>query len=176
MRYSEIRTEARHWYHLSNDPQLDPQHNYDVRQGQLGRGFYITADPKVWKDTLDKRGYTYKVINPNDFKISADSPNVGNQDFVDWAVDKGYMEIKKVTRPDGREVLDLNDQPMYRPDFTETGKTFLWQDPMTGKTTNDIENEYLKDHGFDGYEPVYSRDGHQIILFDPTKVKLKRLK
>jgi hypothetical protein len=176
MKLSHLFEEIRHWYHLSDDPNLNPQHDYDVRQGQLGRGLYVTSNPKSWNDTLGKRKYTYKVVNPNYFKIATKSPDIGDKRFVEWAIEKNYMEIRKVVRPNGIEVLDMNDQPMFRPDFTETGKKFLWQDPMTGKKTNDIENEYLKDHGYDGYEPSYSRDGQQIILFNPSKVILKKLK
>lgn len=179
MLYREIIAEnyrvQANWYHVSDDPDLNLQAGFHPRQGQLGRGFYVSADRRIWRDSLGKRRYTYKVINPQEFRISPDRPNLNDQQFIDWALAKGYMEIRPVMRPDGREVLGLDDKPMHRPDFTEEGQKFLWQDPMTGSKTQDIENEYLKDHGFDGYEPVYSRDGHQIILFDPTKVRLRKL-
>jgi hypothetical protein len=161
-------------YHISNDPDLKINASHDLRQGVLGRGFYVTGEPRVWKDggLGGKRNYTYKVFT-NNLKVATDKPSAAQ--LNKWAIEKGYMKMAPVIRPSGEQVLDLDNKPMIRPDITELGKQFIWRDPVTGKSMNDLENKYLSDHGFNAYEAQYSPEGHQIIIFDPSIVKLKRI-
>jgi len=177
MRYSDLLCETiierRNWYHISDDPDLQPSHGHKPRQGQLGLGFYVTTQPKVWQVSLGKRQFLYKVLNPHDFNIATEKPS--HVQLADWAIEHGFMEMRPVIKQSGEVILDDDGEPLVRPDITEKGQRLLWQDPMTGGKMAGLENQYLIDHGFDGYEAGYSRDGHQIILFDPSKVKLKRL-
>lgn len=163
-------------YHISNDNNLIINPDHDFHQGQLGRGFYVTKDIKSWKDSLGVRRYIYSV-DSKPLKIAFDAPALYSNEFVNWAIDKGYMKKIIIKKPSGETVYELdNVTPMIRPELTDLGKTFIWQDPMTGQQLNDLRNEYLKDHGYNAYEPTYSPDGHQIIIFDLSVIKLKLLK
>ena len=161
-------------YHVSSDPDLNLDPAHDLQQGALGRGFYASATPEAWADTLASRSYLYRV-DRRPLRIASDRPDLGDPTLIEWAVARGYMRIGPVVRPDGRPVLDMDDQPMIRPEITQMADRFRWRDPMTGRQWNDLENEYLLSRGFNAYEPVYSRDGHQVIIFDLHAVRLQRV-
>ena len=86
------------------------------------------------------------------------------------------MEIKTLTRDNGEIILSLEGKPLKGAVTTPLAHKFMWQDPMSGNRMNGLENLYLKEHGFDGLEASYSPEGHQIVLFDASKVRLKLLK
>jgi hypothetical protein len=175
MRIHEITETVRKLYHVSDDPNLEINPKHDLAQGQLGRGFYVSCYPKAWRASLGKRPYVY-LVDRSPLKIAKDAPSGADKEFIDWAVEKGYMKIGPVVRPNGDSVFELDDKtPLIRPSVTDIGQRFLWKDPMTGGGLTGLINEYLRDHGFNAYEARYSRDGHQIIIFDLSVVRLKRV-
>jgi hypothetical protein len=166
-------------YHVSSDPDLVINPDHELSGGTLGNGFYVTADPRVWQaDQLPgKRKYVYRV-DSSPLRI-ASSDDLDERDVTAWALDKGYYRMAPVIHPrTGKPVLSAGDeQPMIRPEVTEAGKhLFAYQDPITGDRMSGLNNAYLLDHGFNAYEPQYSRDGHQIIIIDPSVVRLTKLK
>ena len=161
------------WYHLSDSPNLVVDAKYKPRLGEMGQGFYVTSQPKAWADSLDRK-CIYKILNSADFKIATDGPSP--KQLIEWAIVKGFMEIKTLTRDNGEIILSLEGKPLKGAVTTPLAHKFMWQDPMSGNRMNGLENLYLKEHGFDGLEASYSPEGHQIILFDASKVRLKLLK
>lgn len=170
MKFHDIITEDI-YYHISNDPNLKVDKDYEPRQGQLGKVFYITSEPDVWEASLGEREFIY-TIDARNLKIAKGRDYPSNKELMDWALENGYMEMKPLTRPNGEPVLDINDKPMIRPVETEKALEIMWQDPMTGSRMNGLYNQYLKEKGFDGYEAEYSRDGHQIGVWNIDKIKV----
>lgn len=163
-------------YHVSNNPNLEINPEHELAQGQLGKGFYVSRDPDVWRASLGERKYMYRLVDPSKLIIATDKDYPGSKTLAEWAVEKGYMRMAPVVRPDGRPVQDLDGGPLIRPEVTPAGAKFLWKDPMTGGGLKGLEIEYLRDKGFNAYEPGYSRDGHQIIIFDLSVVELQKVR
>lgn len=158
-------------YHISDNPNLEPSKEYSPRLGQMGKVFYVTSTPHVWAASLGMRKYVYAVDISN-LNIAKKNDYPSREDLSKWAVKKGYMRLELVKRDNGDIVLDINDKPMIRPTLTDKAKPFIWKDPMTGDSLNGLRNEYMKDHGFDGYEAEYSPDGHQIGIWNFDKIKI----
>ena len=161
-------------YHVSNNPNLEIDPNHEHRQGEMGKGFYVTTDPRAWRDTLTGR-YVYSV-DPRPLRIARGHNYPSHVQLAHWAIERGYMRMAPVVRPATGEVIrDQAGEPLIRPEVTEAGKRFLWQDPMTGGSIMGLANEYLREKGFNALEASYSPEGQQIIILDPSVVKLKKI-
>lgn len=160
------------FYHISDNPNLVPNEDYEPKQGQMGKAFYVTSEPKMWQDSLGGRKYMYEIDTSN-LNITNDSPT--RSELNDWALENGYFEMAIQRRKNGEVILDLDGAPMVRPTVTAKATKFLWQDPMTGSTLNGLQNEFMRQQGFDGYEAEYSPEGHQIAIWNFDKIKLKRV-
>ena len=55
-------------FHLSNNPNLIIDKNYNPKQGQLGKGFYVTKNIDDWgEESIGKRDYVYEIINFDEY-------------------------------------------------------------------------------------------------------------
>jgi len=165
-------------FHLSNNPNLVIDKNYNPKQGQLGKGFYVTKNVDDWgEESIGKRDYVYEIINFDELNIAKPSEQPSRKDLVDFGLENGFYKMSKVVKPNGDVVKDLDGSDIMRPIETDKYKKYAtYQDPITGSSIDFLEQEYLKSEGFDGKEPYYSRDGHQIIVWNYDKIKLKRIK
>lgn len=160
------------WYHVSDNPNLKIDINHSLRQGQMGKGFYVTKEPEIWADgNLGERPYVYEVYGVN---IASSDERPSREELTKWGIQNGYLEMGIVKRPDGSTVLDLHGDPLIRPIETDKLKNIMWRDPMTGASLHALEHEYLKSKGFDGVEAVYSPEGHQAVIFSLENIKIRR--
>ena len=165
-------------YHLSNNPNLIIDKKYNPKQGQLGKGFYVTKNINDWgEESIGKRDYVYGVENFDELKIAQPNEQPSRKDIVDFGIRNRFYKMGKVIKPNGDVVKDSEGNDLIRPIETEKYKKYAtYKDPMTGSSIDFLEQEYLKSKGFDGKEPLYSRDGHQIIIWNYEKIKLNRIK
>lgn len=165
-------------FHLSNNPNLVIDKNYKPKQGQLGKGFYVTKNINDWgEESIGKRDYIYEIINFDELNIAKPTEQPSRKELVDFGLEMGFYKMGKVIKPNGEIVKDLDGNDMIRPIETDKYKKYAtYQDPMTGSSIDFLEQECLKSKGFDGKEPYYSRDGHQIIIWNYDRIKLKRIK
>ena len=165
-------------YHLSNNPNLKIDKNYNPKQGQLGKGFYVTKNIDDWGvESIGKRDYVYEIENFDELRIAQPKDQPNRKQLVEFGIKNGFYKMDRVIKPNGDVVKDLDGNDLIRPIETEKYKKYAtYIDPMTGSSIDFLEQEYLKSKGFDGKEPYYSRDGHQIIIWNYDKIKLKRIK
>ena len=159
-------------YHVSTSKDISPsiRNSSDVKTGGAGE-FFLTSEPDVWADTLKRDKVTAYQVDDN--KIAKQWPSI--KELNKWGLDKGYLEMKEVNRPDGSIVLDIGGKVMIRPVETEKGKLLPFyrsQDPLRGgNQQKHLGYAYLKEKGFIGYESEYSRDGHEVAIFDVAGLK-----
>ena len=140
--------------------------------GGVGEVF-LTAEPEVWMDSLDRQGENItKWFFPKE-KIATESPDI--MELNDWAITEGYLERKPLIRPNGEPVLNTDGSPVIAPEETQKGMNLPFydtRDPMRGGNQDKhLLYAYLKSKGFSAYESEYSPDGHEIAVFDPSEIK-----
>jgi len=165
-------------YHLSNNPNLIIDKDYNPKQGQLGKGFYVTKNIDDWgEEYIGKRDYIYQIKNFKDLKIAKPNEQPNRNRLVDFGIENGFYRMGKLVKPNGEIVKDLEGNDLIAPIETDKYIRYAtYQDPMTGSSDDFLEQEYLKLNGFDGKEPYYSRDGHQIIIWNYDKIQLEIVK
>jgi hypothetical protein len=162
-------------YHVSNNPNLKIDKNYSPKQGQLGKGFYVTKDPEIWQGgQIGKRPYVYEV-NTNNLKLADNYPT--RNELIDWGSKEGYYKNDFLKKPNGEYVLGQDGKPMKVWQETPKAEKLMdYKDPMTGNKMSGLEQEYLKAKGYDGTSASYSPDGEQAVIFNYDKIKLSPTK
>lgn len=162
-------------YHVSDNPNLKISKDYNPKQGQLGKGLYVTKDPKVWQGgQIGKRPYVYEVDASN-LKIADDYPTRG--ELIDWGSKNGYYKKDFLKKPNGEYVLGKDGGPMkVWQETPKAEKLMSYKDPMTGSKMSGLEQEYLKSKGYDGVSASYSPDGEQSLIFNYDKIKITPVK
>jgi len=159
-------------YHVSDNPNLKIDTNYNPKQGQLGKGFYVTKNPETWQSgQIGNRPYVYEIDNAG-LNIAKDYPT--RDELINWGSKNGYYTKDVLKKPDGNYVLGMDGKPMKV--WQETPKALKlmeYQDPMTGSKMSGLEQEYLKSKGYDGVSASYSPDGEQSVIFNYDKIKIK---
>jgi hypothetical protein len=159
-------------YHVSDNPNLKIDTNYNPKQGQLGKGFYVTKNPETWQSgQIGNRPYVYEIDNAG-LNIAKDYPT--RDELIKWGSKNGYYTKDVLKKPDGNYVLGMDGKPMKV--WQETPKALKlmeYQDPMTGSKMSGLEQEYLKSKGYDGVSASYSPDGEQSVIFNYDKIKIK---
>jgi hypothetical protein len=165
-------------FHVSDNPNLTINKEYSPKQGQLGKGFYLTNNPDVWNEgNIGDRPFVYQVENPESLNIASPEIYPSRKQLVKFGVENGFYKMGIVTKPNGEKVKELDGSDMVRPIETDKYRIHAtYSDPMTGSSSDFLAHEYLKQLGYDGLSPEYSRDGHQIIIWNYDKIKLKRIK
>jgi hypothetical protein len=163
-------------YHVSENPNLKIDPNYSPKQGQLGKGFYVSKDSETWRGgQIGKRDYVYE-IDAKDLRIAEDYPT--RSELINWGKDRGYFEYKTTRKPNG-EIVYLSGTKKPHKSWQETEKAkklMTYKDPMTGDIMSGLEQQYLKDKGYDGVSASYSPDGEQSVIFNYDKIKIKPAK
>lgn len=164
-------------YHLSNSSNLKLDIDYAHRQGELGRGLYVTDSPEDWEgEQIGERPYLYEVVSFGDLKISGPKDYPSRQQLVEWGLDNGYYEIRQVEKPNGEKLYNDDGSALVRPIETDKYDRESYKDNMTGRSDLFLVNAYMKEKGFDGISPEYSPDGQQYLIWNLDKVRLKRIK
>jgi hypothetical protein len=154
---------------------VTPDSNHVPKSGGVGE-FWLSSQPDCWKDALDDRQRIIKVAVPTS-AIATHNDVPSMKALVEWGVKRGYLETKPVIKPDGTPVLELDDQtPLVRAFDTEVGKKLPFRgvlDPMRG---NDglkyLEYAFLKEKGFCALESLYSPDGHEVAVFELSRIRV----
>jgi hypothetical protein len=164
--------EARKLYHVSDNPNLKINKDYQPKQGQLGKGLYVTKDPEIWQGgQIGKRPYVYE-IDASNLKIADNYPS--RTELIEWGSKNGYYKKDFLKKPNGEYVLGSDGKPMkIWQETPKAEKLMTYKDPMTGSKMSGLEQEYLKSKGYDGVSASYSPDGEQSLIFNYDKVKLK---
>jgi len=162
-------------YHVSDNPNLKLSKDYQPKQGQLGKGLYVTKDPEIWQGgQIGKRPYVYE-IDASNLKIANDYP--ASSELIDWGSKNGYYKKDFLKKPNGEYVLGIDGKPMkIWQETSKAEKLMDYKDPMTGSKMSGLEQEYLKSKGYDGVSASYSPDGEQSLIFNYDKVKINPVK
>jgi len=162
-------------YHVSDNPNLKINKDYQPKQGQLGKGLYVTKDPEIWQGgQIGKRPYVYEIDTSN-LKIADDYPLRG--ELIDWGSKNGYYKKDFLKKPNGEYVLGQDGKPMKIWQETPKAEKLMdYKDPMTGDKMSGLRQEYLKSKGYDGVSASYSPDGEQSLIFNYNKVKINQTK
>ena len=162
-------------YHVSDNPNLIINKDYKPKQGQLGKGLYVTKDPEIWQGgQIGKRPYVYE-IDANNLKIANDYPV--RSELMDWGSKNGYYKKDFLKKPNGEYVLGQDGNPMkIWQETPKSEKLMDYKDPMTGSKMSGLEQEYLKSKGYDGVSASYSPDGEQSLIFNYDKIKINPIK
>lgn len=162
-------------YHVSDNPNLKLSKDYQPKQGQLGKGLYVTKDPEIWQGgQIGKRPYVYE-IDANNLKIANDYPT--RSELIDWGSKNGYYKKDFLKKPNGEYVLGQDGNPMKVWQETPKAEKLMdYKDPMTGSKMSGLEQEYLKSKGYDGVSASYSPDGEQSLIFNYDKIKINPIK
>jgi len=158
-------------YHVSDNPNLKISKDYEPKQGQLGKGFYVTNNPETWQGgQIGKRDYVYEV-DKSGLEIADTYPT--RSELIEWGSENGYYKKDLLKKPDGEYVLGDDGKPMLIWQETpKAEKLMTYKDPLTGDKLSGLEQEYLKSKGFDGVTASYSPDGEQSLIFNYDKIKI----
>jgi hypothetical protein len=169
-KYSFNISEEKPWFHVSDQKNLKLNPYYNPRQGQMGKGLYVTQYPDIWADgILGNRPFVYKILGA---KIAQPSERPNQKELTNWGIKNGYLERGVIKRPDGSVVLGLDNKPLIGLIETDKFEEIKWQDPMTGIDNHGLEHEYLKSKGYNGVEALYSPDGQQAVIFSFDNIKI----
>jgi len=157
-------------FHVSDTKNLSLNSSHKGRTGGIG-AFYVTETPGAWMDALNRKHiHSFYILETKIVKISP-----SQQDIYAWALKNNYLEIKKVVRPDGTLVHEMDGKtPLMRPELTKKAEELPFfgnKDPLRGGGLLFLEYAYLRSEGFAAIESQYSPDGHEIAVFDLTALQ-----